>query len=274
MRGKFLIFSAMAVTCHAQGQIDWEAPFPPHRMIDNVWFVGTEALGTYLITTAEGHILINSDFESTVPIIKDNVERLGFRFEDIRILLGSHAHGDHMQADALVKEMTGAEVMIMEQDVPLVRQMRPGGKEHPVDRVLHDGDTVTLGDTTLTALLTPGHTPGCTTWTLNVTDNGQTYNAVIACSYGANDNYVLVNNTDYPAIAEDYPRTYEKVRNLGAEVFLGSHGFFFDLNRKYQELQGMKPTETNPYIDPQGFLDHVDQVEANFLRMLSEQQRR
>src|ERR1700719_2369147 len=153
-------------------QTDWNKPFPPHKVIANVYFVGTAELGSFLITTPEGHILINSDFETTVPVIRASVEKLGFRFTDIKILLGSHAHGDHMQGDAMVKELTAARVMAMEQDVPALRKMMPGGKPHPIDKILHDGDEVTLGGTTLVAHLTAGHTKGCTTWTLKVQDGG------------------------------------------------------------------------------------------------------
>src|SRR5207248_7216279 len=116
-------------------------------------------------TTPEGHIIVNSDFEATVPAIRASVEKLGFKFTDIKIILGSHAHGDHMEGDALMKELTGARVMAMEQDVPLLRKMMSGKKAHPIDRILKDSDQVTLGGTTLVAHLTPGHTPGCTTWT-------------------------------------------------------------------------------------------------------------
>ena len=149
---------------HGQGKVDWNAPFPPHTVVGNLHYVGSEQLASFLVTTPEGHILINSSFESTVPVIRASVEKLGFRFADIEIVVGSHAHGDHMEGDALVKELTGAQVMAMEQDVPALRDMRLGGKAHPIDRVLRDGDRVTLGGSTLVARLTAGHTPGCTTW--------------------------------------------------------------------------------------------------------------
>src|SRR5215472_1475597 len=139
--------------------VDRNKPFPAHKVIANVYFVGTADLGTYLITTPDGHILVNTDFESTVPQIRSGVEKLGFQFTDIKIILGSHAHGDHMEADAMVKELTGARVMAMEQDVPALKRMTPGGKPHPIDRVLHDGDEVKLGGSTMTAHLTAGHTP-------------------------------------------------------------------------------------------------------------------
>src|ERR1041384_3712638 len=129
-----------------QGKRDYNAPFPPHKVIGNIYYVGPEQLATFLITTPEGHILINSDFESTVPVIRASVEKLGFKFSDIKIVLGSHAHGDHMEGDAMVKELTGARVMAMEQDVPWLKKMTPGNKPHPIDRVLKDGDQVTLGN--------------------------------------------------------------------------------------------------------------------------------
>jgi metallo-beta-lactamase class B len=268
-------FLCAALMCVYSGpalaQIDWNAPFPAHRVIDNVYFVGTEALGTFLITTPEGHILINSDFEATVPSIRASVEELGFNFEDIEIVLGSHAHGDHMEADALVKELTGAEVMAMEQDVAALRTMRPGGKEHPIDRILHDGEEITLGGTTLTAHLTPGHTKGCTSWGLEVEEGGQTYNALIICSFGVNDNYVLVTNPNYPEIADDYVATFAKARALPVDVFLGSHGFFYGLAEKYEKLQARGPNDPNPFIDHAGYLAHIDTQEQRFQTMLAQQ---
>ena len=240
--------------------------------MDNLYFIGTEALGSFLVTTPAGHILINSDFESTVPILQLNVEALGFAFEDIAIVLGSHAHGDHMEGDALVKELTGAEVMAMEQDVPALRAMRPGGKEHPIDRVLTDGDEVVLGGTTLTAHLTAGHTKGCTSFSLTLEENGETYEALIVCSFGVNAGYVLVDNPDYPGIADDYRATFARARELPADVFLGSHGFWYGLADKYERLQSRGPGDPNPFVDRAGYLAHVDAQEAAFEAMLAEQQ--
>lgn len=255
----------------AQAQVDWNAPFPAHRIIDNVYFVGTEALGTFLITTPAGHILINSDFESTVPSIRKSVEELGFAFDDIEIVLGSHAHGDHMEADALVKELTGAQVMAMADDVPALERLRPGGKPHPIDRVLHDGDEVTLGGTTLVAHLTPGHTKGCTSWGLDVEENGTTYQALIVCSFGVNDNYILVDNAEYPSIADDYVATFAKGRALPVDVFLGSHGFFYGLADKYAALQKRAPSDPNPFVDRAGYLAHIAAQEQRFQSMLAAQ---
>ncbi len=256
----------------ALAQRDWNAPFPPHRVIDNIYFVGTEQLGTFLVTTSAGHILINSDFETTVPTIRQGVEALGFKFEDIRVVLGSHAHGDHMQADALVKELTGAQVMVMQADVEQLSAMRPGGKEHPIDRILEDGDRVELGDTALVAHHTPGHTKGCTSWGLQVAENGQTYDALIVCSFGVNANYVLVDNPDYPGIADDYRATFAKARALPVDVFLGSHGSWYDMATKYEQLQNRAPADPNPFVDRAGYLAHIDLQEQRFNEMLARQQ--
>ena len=270
------ILALVAVTligaATAVAQRNWNAPFPAHQVIDNIYFVGTEQLGSFLVTTSEGHILINSDFESTVPSIRASVEALGFDFADIAIILGSHAHGDHMEADALVKELTGAEVMVMREDVERLRRLRPGGKEHPIDRILDDGDEVTLGDTTLVAHRTAGHTAGCTSWALDVEEQGQTYLALIVCSFGVNPGYILVDNPDYPGIADDYRATYARARALPVDVFLGSHGFWYDMARKLERAMSRAEGEPNPFIDRAGYLAHIDMQEQRFEEMLKEQQ--
>jgi metallo-beta-lactamase class B len=251
-----------------QGKTDWNAPFPPHKVIGNVYFVGSAELASFLITTPQGDILINSDFEATVPVIRASVEKLGFKFTDIKIILGSHAHGDHMEGDALAKELSGARVMAMEQDVPLLRKMTPGNKPHPIDKILKDGEQVTLGGTTLTAHLTAGHTPGCTTWTTKAEENGKSYNVLIVCSVGINPGYVLVNNKDYPSIADDYARSFKVLRTLPVDVFLGAHGSFYGLQAKYAKL---KEGGANPFIDPAGFQAYLDDKEKAFRTELAAQ---
>src|SRR5437773_1620487 len=151
---------------------DQTTAFQPHKIIGNIYYVGTRTLSSFLIVTPAGNILIDSTYERNVPTIQKSVEQLGFKFSDIKILLGNHAHGDHQEGDALVKQLTGAQVMVMAEDVPALQAMKPGGKEHPIDKVLHDGEAVTLGDTTLVAHLTAGHTPGCTTWTMKAREAG------------------------------------------------------------------------------------------------------
>ncbi len=256
-----VLVAAAQLAAQSNTRSDWSKPFPAHQVIGNVYFVGSVNLGSYLITTPEGHILVNTDFEETVPVIRAGVEKLGFKFTDIKIILGSHAHGDHMEADAMVKEMTGARVMAMEQDVPALKKITPGGKPHPVDRVLHDGDEVKLGGSTLTAHLTAGHTKGCTTWSMKATEAGKTYDVVMVCSVGWNPGYVLVNNKDYPQIADDYVRSFATLRKLPCDVFLGAHIAFYDLETKYPKL---KPGAPNPFLDHAGYLAYIDLKEKQF----------
>jgi metallo-beta-lactamase class B len=290
--------SMMALACVAAGLVMAQAPrqwslqelfqrnvgtkqqqdtaFPPHKILGNLYYVGTQSFGTFLITTPQGHILINTDYERTVPIIKESIEKLGFKFSDIKIILGSHAHADHMEGDAMAKEMTGAQVMAMAQDVPALERMRPGGKPHPIDRVLHDGDRVDLGGTTLTAHLTPGHTKGCTTWTAKISEGGKSYDVVIIGSVGVNPGFQLVNNAQNPGIAEEYKQAFRVLRSLHADVPLGSHPAMYRLEEKYPLINkesGKKDSSKapNPFIDPAGYKAELDIVEEVFERTLREQ---
>ena len=275
---RFLLLAAVAAPMLlAQGRgggkgafanIDWNEPFPPHKVIGNVYSVGSAQLGSFLIVTPEGNILINSDYEETVPVIRKQVEALGFKFSDIKILLGSHAHPDHMTGDALVKELTGAKVMAMAEDVPALEKITPGGKAHPIDRVLHDGDTVALGGTTLTAHLTPGHTKGCTTWTLKVQDGGKSYDVVIVGSVSLNAAN-LQGTPAYPNIREDFAKSFRVLRSLPCDVFLGSHTGFYQLQAKYAKLKA-DPNGPNPYIDPAGYKALIDSSEKAFYARLEE----
>jgi metallo-beta-lactamase class B len=266
-------FVAMSGAARAQSQEDRtqdRVAFPAHKIIGNINYVGTGTLNSYLITTPQGHILINTNFEDTVPLLQASVEKLGHKMSDIKIILGSHAHGDHMQADAVVKELTGgAMVMAMEQDVPALKTMKaPSGKPHPIDRVLKDGEQVTLGGTTLTAHLTPGHTRGCTTWTTRITEGGRSYDVLIACG-GLQEDARLINNKNYPEIAEDFARSIKTYKTLPADVFLAAHSWFFDLAGKYKRLGGA----TNPYIDPAGYKNWVGNMEKNYNTLIEQQKK-
>jgi metallo-beta-lactamase class B len=245
------------------------AAYPPHKVADNIWYVGTETLASFLVTTPQGHILINSSYEANVPLIFASVAKLGFKFSDIKIVLGSHAHADHMDGDALVKQLTGAEVMAMQEDIPALERMRPGDKPHPVDKVLHDGDRVTLGGTTLVAHLTPGHTRGCTTWTMKATENGRSYDVVIVGSMGVNPGFVLVNNKEVPQIADEYIRGFKVLRSLPCDIPLASHPAMYDLAAKFRKLG----TNPNPFIDPAGYKAELDLVEGVFNQTLDEQRK-
>ena len=245
------------------------AQFPPHRIAGNLYYVGSESLASFLIATPEGHILINTNWEDSVETLRASVEDLGFNFEDIEIILGSHAHGDHMQGDALVKEMTGASVMAMADDIPGLLRIQPGGKPHPVDRILEDGDEVMLGGSTLVARLTPGHTPGCTTWTMTVEEGDETYNVVIVGSMGSNPGFQFVNNTTNPTIVDQYKKGFSVLSSLSVDIPLASHPAMYNMADKYKRL-GQSP---NPYIDPEGYRAEIEAVETLFLDVLASQER-
>ena len=246
---------------------DQDTAFPPHKIAGNLYYVGTRSLANFLITTPQGHILINTDYERTVPVIKSSVEKLGFKFTDIKIILGSHAHGDHMEGDALAKELSGAQVMALAEDVPALEKMRPGGKPHPIDKVLHDGEEVKFGGVTLQAHLTPGHTRGCTTWTFKVAEDGKQYDVVVIGSVGVNPGFILVNNKETPRIAEEYEQAFKVLRGLKCDIPLGSHPAMYNLDEKYPKL-GQGP---NPFVDPQGYKTELDIVENIFLTTREQQ---
>jgi metallo-beta-lactamase class B len=263
----------------AQSSSEWTESFPPHRIAGNLYYVGSRGLASYLITTPKGHILINSSLESSVLLIRDSVEKLGFHFNDIKILLISHAHWDHCAGSALLKQMTGAKYFVMEQDVAVVES---GGKQDfqyagspdnqyrpvKVDRVLHDGDKVQLGDAVLAAHLTPGHTKGTTTWTMKVSHGGKSYEVVIVGSPNVNPGYKLVGNTKYPQIAQDYERTFQVLKKLPCEIFLGAHGGYYGMEAKFARMQ----TGTgNAWVDPDGYKSYVTEREQAFRAELKKQ---
>ena len=281
-RGVFrliILVLSFAANAFAQANRDWTEPFPPFHIAGNLYYVGSKGLANYLITTPQGNILINSDLEANVPMIEASIEKLGFKFKDTKILLISHAHFDHDAGSAKIKEMTGATYMVMDGDVPVVESggkadfqygNTPAGLYPPtkVDRVLHDGDEVKLGGTVLVAHLTPGHTKGCTTWTMKVKEGGKTYEVVIIGSPNVNPGYKLVDNTAYPQIAQDYERMWRVLKSLHCDIFLGAHGNYFGLEEKYPL---MKEGGVNPFIDPQGYTKYVAQKEQDFQTELAKQ---
>jgi metallo-beta-lactamase class B len=270
----FLLFALPAPLISGQQTAAWTTPFPPHKIAGNLFYVGSQDLASYLIATPEGHILINSSLEESVPLIRASVEKLGFKFADIKILLISHAHSDHCAGSAEIIKLTGAKYMVMEGDVPAVEsggatKSRLGKTDYTqfppakVDRILKDGDEVKLGGAVLVAHLTPGHTKGCTTWTTQVTGEGTPLNAVIIGSPNVNPGYILVNNTNYPGIATDYEQTFRILSGLPVDLFLGAHGSYYGMEGKYSKL---KPGAPNPFIDPDGYLRYVSEREEAFRR--------
>ncbi len=262
----FAMYQSQAFAQTVEDRTQDKVAFPAFKIMGNLYYIGTGTLNSYLITTPQGHILINTNFEDTIPLLKASVEKLGFKLTDVKIILGSHAHGDHQQADATVKQMTGgATVVAMEEDVAALKNITaPDKKPHPIDRVIHDGDTVTLGGATLTAHLTPGHTRGCTTWTLPVTDAGKTYNAMIACG-GLQEDARLVGNKNYPDIADAWAKSIKYYESTTPDLFLASHSWFFDLKGKYDKMATAK---ANPYIDPAGYKAWVADTHKRYNELL------
>ena len=257
----------------------WTQPHPPFRIAGNLYYVGSDDLASYLIVTPQGDILINSNLESSVPLIRKSVESLGFKFSDIKILLISHAHYDHCAGSAKIKQLTGARYYVMDGDVSVVES---GGKTDfnyaadptmhfpptHVDRVLHEGDKVSLGSSTLTAHLTPGHTKGTTTWTIDEAEGGRTLHAVIVGSPNVNPGYKLVGNRTYPRIVEDYRLNFSVLRSLPCDLFLGAHGAYFDLAAKYARF---KNGDRNAFIDPAGYHVYIADREQAFESDLTRQ---
>ena len=278
-----LVFLLVGVASIATAAIpdppEWHEAYPPFHIAGPLYYVGTKDLAVYLIVTPEGSILINSTLEDNVPKIQASVEQLGFKFSDIKILLISHAHWDHCAASARIKELTGASYQVMDSDVSVVES---GGRtdfeygEMPatyfpptkVDRVLHDSDKVELGGVTLVAHLTPGHTKGCTTWTMKVTDSGRELNAVIVGSPNVNEGFNLVNDPNYPDMAADYQRGFDVLKSLPCDLFLGAHGSYFGMLGK---LKNPRADGANPFLDPDGYKKWIAEKEQAYLSELAKQ---
>ena len=283
------MFSTAVVVCvlafsfrlHAADPPEWTRPFPPFRIAGNLYYVGSEDLAAYLITTPQGNILINSNLESSPDQIRQSVDKLGFHFGDTKILLISHAHFDHCAGSAQILKMTGAKYYVMDADVPVVEA---GGHNDfnyannkdlwfppiHVDRALHDGDTVSLGGTVLTAHKTAGHTKGTTTWILDEPEAGKTLHVVIVGSPNVNPGYKLVANSAYPQIADDYRHEFRVLKSLSCDIFLGAHGGYFDMKAKYDRW---KAGDRNAFIDPEGYkryvADREQAFEAEYKKQLS-----
>jgi metallo-beta-lactamase class B len=277
-RGGFLLIAltlalAVAMAMRAQRLAPgWGVAFAPFKIAGNLYYVGDQDLASYLLATPHGLILINSGVKEDVPLIQKSVEQLGFHYEDIKVLLISHAHFDHAEGGAAIIKRTGAKYYVMDGDVPLVES---GGRKDfqygqnqwahfpaaKVDRVLHDGDKVELGGTVLVAHLTAGHTQGTTTWTMDVNDSGRTLHAVIIGSPNVNPGYQLVGNQEYPKIAEDYRHGFEVLKSLPCDLFLGAHGGYFGLKDKYARW---KSGDKDAFIDPAGYKKYVEEREQKF----------
>lgn len=276
-----LTFAALCTFSFAQADPvsrSWNQPVEPFRVIGNIYYVGANEITSFLITTPKGHVLLDGGFVETAPQIRDNIRKLGFEVEDVKYLILSQAHFDHAAGLAQLKSWTGASFVVSEADNVLTSQ---GGKDDfawgdkyqfPVikgDRLIKDGGTVELGGVTITAHITPGHTKGCTTWTMQAEEEGKRHDVVFVCSTSA-PGYKLVNNPKYPTIVDDYRKTFEVLKGLSCDVLLGAHGSFFNLDEK-RKLLDRNPRQ-NPFVDPEGCRRYLRDSQASFDQALKRQQ--
>jgi len=251
-------------------------PSSPYRIAGNIWYVGTTDITSYLVTTPAGHIVINAGYEETAALIRDSIEKLGFRSRDVKILLNSQGHFDHVAGTAALQKLTGAKVYSSAADAAV---MESGGAKdfrwgkeftYPlvkVARKLADGDRVTLGGVTLVAHVTGGHSVGCTTWTMEVEEGGRRYHVVIVGGTTINPGVTLLHNSGYPAVARDFERTFQVLKALQCDIFLGAHGGYYGMAENYERMK--RGEQPNPFIDPKGYAEHVARAEKRFLEQLA-----
>ncbi len=271
--GLAAVLLSMAGTASGQGNADWIRPFPPFKLIGNIYWVGSYDLSTYLITTPQGHILINTGIGDTAEKIKASVEQLGFKMSDVKILTATHGHWDHAAGMADLKKMTGAALVVSEPEKALFES---GGKADfrfgdtpsswfepvTVDRTFKDGETLSLGETRLTAHLHPGHTKGATSFTTDIRENGKTYRVVIANMGSINPGVTVTGMAAYPGIQQDYARTFAAQQAMKIDVFLASHASQFGMHNKYKPGDAYNPDR---FVDPDGFLQAVRRLEKAYL---------
>ncbi len=276
----FLILISAISNCAQQNENDrkMNQPVEPFRIIGNIYYVGASDVTSYLITTPEGHILIDAGFEETVPQIKANVARLGFKLEDIKILLINHEHYDHAGGLKVLKEKTGGAKLYASREA--AKQLEKGGRDDfrfgddlsftpvAVDKIIDDKENVKLGGVRLKTLYTPGHTKGCTTFTTEIEENKKNLNVMFLCSTSTLD-YNLVDNKNYPNIAEDFTNTFTKLKKIPVDVFLSSHAQFFNLKEKFEKMKN--GSVENPFIDAEGYQKFVERMEKQFLEKLAKQ---
>lgn len=255
----------------------WNRPVEPFHIIGNIYYVGATEVSSFLITTPKGHILLDSGFAETVPLIQNNFKKLGFKIEDVKILINSHAHYDHAGGLALLKELTGAKLMSSEADAALLANGGKGDfqwgdelsyKPVKADRLLRDNDKVEMGGVAVTARLTPGHTKGSLTWTMKVEEAGKQFDVVFASSTSA-PGYKLIDNQKYPGIIEDYAHTFQLLKSLPCDVFLAPHGSIFSMLEKARQLK--QDEKNNPFIDPKGYRNFIERTEKAYLQQLEKE---
>jgi len=273
----FVLAASSAAQITDPAMLEMTKPHDSFRIVGNVYYVGANDVTSYLITSKAGHILIDSGFEETVPIIEEGVRKLGFDLKDVKIILNNHAHFDHCGGLKMLKDKTGAKIYSVKEQADLLASggrtdFRFGGEQlfEPVsaDRILKDGEVVSLGGNELTTILTPGHTKGATTWTMKVRDGGKEMTVIFLSSTSTLD-YDLVSNGNFPGIADAFETTFRRLQGLSPDVFLGSHAGFFSMERKFRMMKD--GASRNPFIDPEGYRDFVARMHREFSEKLAGQ---
>jgi len=274
----FALYLVCAAQLHAQPE-DWTTPFSGHRVIANLYAVGTSGLGVFLITSEDGHVLINTGLEDSTPLIRSNIESVGFRLEDVKILLTMQSHWDHTAALAEIKTITGAEMWATAKDARVLEDggfsdPHFGGKESfapiDVDKIISDGDVIELGDIRLLVYEHPGHTEGSSSYSMQIREDGRDYDVVIANMGTINAGKKMLVDPTYPGVADDFRETYIRQKAMDVDVWVAAHGGQYALHEKYQPGQAYSP---DTFVDPDGFIAEVDRLEQIYLQQLSEERR-
>ena len=269
--GLLVLSAAAPAAAQPEG---WTRPFPGHRVIGNLYAVGTYDLAVFLVTSDEGHFLINTGLEDSIPLIRENVESLGFRLEDVKVLLQMQAHWDHTAALAQIKEAVGAEMWATAGDAPVLED---GGFSDPhfggrqsfrpvsVDRIIEDGEVLELGGARLTVMASPGHTAGSSSYLMTVAEGGREYDVAIANMGTINPGKRLVVDPTYPGVADDFAETFRRQKALDVDVWVAAHGGQYGLHDKYEPGQEYSP---DTFVDPQGFRAAVERLENLYLAQI------
>ena len=271
-----LLVTSGLVTAAAQPPRQGSQPVEPYKVIGNVYYVGSVDVSSHIIVTKQGLILLDTGTTEMVPIIQSSLQKLGHRLNDVKIILSSHSHWDHVEGHAAMKQATGARIMALGEDAEAISSGKDnsalggdGWTPAKVDRVLKDGDTVTLGEVTMRAHLTRGHTKGCTTWMTDVMDGGRRYAVVFVGGTSVNQGVKLVGNTRHPGIIDDYAKTFRVLKELRPDVFLAQHPRLYGMDDKLQRLKS--GASANPFIDPDGYRKFVADQEAAYLKQLAQE---
>jgi metallo-beta-lactamase class B len=275
---RIIAIFALATCAFAQSNPDWTKPFPAHRVIGNLYYVGTYDLACFLITTPKGNILINTGVDGSAPMIVSSIQSLGFKVKDTKILLTTQAHVDHVAAMAEMKRLTGARMLATDGDAPVLED---GGKSDPlftapeyrfapvkVDGRIKDGQKISLGGTELTAYSHPGHTRGSASYALTFAENGHNYRVLIANMGSINPGTILIGNKKYPQIADDYAKTFREQKMLECDIFLSSHASQYQLHDKWKPGQAYSP---DTFVDPEGYKAAVGRAEKAYLEWLAKE---